>query len=54
MKEDAFLDYDLIYLIAGALLVAVVVLGAMQIRRKPRDPHSGLTEVEEARRKMMH
>jgi hypothetical protein len=54
MKEVAVSDYDFVYLIAGALLVAIVALGLMQVRRRPDDPHSGLTEIEEARRRMLH
>jgi hypothetical protein len=56
-KEAAVADFDIIYLLAGAALAAVIALGAWQIRGRRRvrqDPHSGLTEVEEARRKIPH
>jgi hypothetical protein len=45
-------DYDAIYLIGGALLVAIAVLGLTRVERRREDPHSGLTEIEEARRKL--
>jgi hypothetical protein len=51
-------DYNLIYLLAGATLVLVILMGMWQMRRtggaRHHDEHSALTEVEEARRKMLH
>lgn len=50
-------DHAMIYALAGALLILGIGLGMWLIRRRPEvrhDPHSGLTEVEEARRKMLH
>jgi hypothetical protein len=46
---------ELIYLLIAMLLVVVVGYGLARVRRnRVRDPHSGLTEVEEARRKILH
>ena len=50
-------EFDIVYLLAGVLLVLVVALGLWQIRGRRsvrRDRYSALTEVEEARRKMLH
>jgi hypothetical protein len=50
-------DFDTVYLLAGAVLIAVIALGVWHIRGRRnvrQDRHSGLTEVEEARRKTLH
>lgn len=55
MPEAVMGEYGLVYLLIGAILILGIGLGMLQVRRKrgrSEDPHSGLTEVEEARRKM--
>jgi hypothetical protein len=53
LKEAAMGELGIIYVIVGALFVALAGWGMWRIRgrREVRhDSHSGLTEVEEARR----
>jgi hypothetical protein len=48
-------EYGLIYLLVGAVLIIGIGLGMWRLRvtRGPiEDPHSGLTEIEEAERKL--
>jgi high-affinity Fe2+/Pb2+ permease len=48
-------DFDMIYLLAGAALIAIIVIGAWQIRGRRRvrlAPRSAVSEAEEARRKI--
>ena len=50
-------EYGLVYLLVGVILIVGLGFGMWRLRANREvveDPHSGLTEVEEARRKLHH